>query len=76
MYVKIKDGSSWPDPTNKETRDAMWRLIHTDTPSKADMHRVLAMAEAYDYLITSEEMTLKKVTEKVSSIRKVLKQAT
>ena len=75
MYVKIKDGSSWPDPTNNETIEAMWRLVHLENPSKADMHRVLAMAEAYAYLITSQEMTLKKAMDKISCIRNVIKQA-
>ena len=68
QYLKIKDGSSWPNPSS----EAIWRLRHVSEKSYADIMWVCELAEAYVNLIVHPAFNLKVVSHKISEIRKAI----
>ena len=72
--IKIKDGTTWPDPTGDDFKDLAWRLRYAnESLEKSCFFDAAEIIEAYSTLIAHPAFTLKKVQEKVSGIRKAMK---
>lgn len=73
LWIKIKDGTSWPDPT--AFGEIAWRMIHApDHVTKADMMTAASVMEAYSNLILHPAFTQKIVITKVQGIRNAIKE--
>lgn len=71
LWVKIEDGTAWPDPT--AFGEIGWRMIHApDSVTKADMMTAASVMEAYSDLILHPAFTQKIVIEKIQGIRNVV----
>ena len=69
--IKIKDGTTWPNPYGAEFLSLMWRLRYDqENVSKADLYNAASVMGVYLDLITHPAFTLKRVQEKISGIRK------
>lgn len=73
--VTISDGTSWPNPIGERYNDIVWKLKHNSprTLTRYELQSAAEVMQAYSELITHPAFTLKKVQEKVSSIRKKIK---
>jgi len=72
--IKIEDGTRWPDPSGDDFQALAWRLRHSqDSLKNCCFFNAAEIIEAYSNLILHPAFTLKKVQEKVSGIRKAIK---
>lgn len=73
-WVKLKDGSKWPDPYGVEFLNLTWRLRYDqENIKKEDLYNAASAIGAYFELITHPAFTLKIVQQKVSGIRQANK---
>lgn len=72
--IKIKDGTTWPDPSGDDFQALAWRLRYAhDSLENSCFFAAAEIIEAYSCLILHPAFTLKKVQEKVGGIRKAIK---
>lgn len=73
--VKIQDDTTWPDPTCEEFHDLNRRLRYAAKfeISRAERFQIAQIMDAYNDLITHPAFTLKSVQNKISGIRKAIK---
>ena len=72
--VKIKDGSTWPNPLGEEFSNLAWRMRYNpQSIIQPDLYNAASVMEAYLMLITHPAMTLKAAQEKISMIRKAIR---
>jgi len=71
--VKIKDGSTWPNPAGENYSDLAWRLRYAqDGLTKADFYNAASVMNMYSDLVRNPAFTLKTVQGKISGIRKAI----
>ena len=72
--IKIKDGTTWPNPSGEDFQCLAWRLRYAhDSLEKGCFFAAAEIVEAYSNLILHPAFTLKTVHGKVSGIRKAIK---
>jgi hypothetical protein len=72
--VRINDGSAWPDPTDEKYDNLVYRLCRTQSVfTLSEQQSIASVMEAYYALILHPAFTLKKVSAKISGIRKKIK---
>jgi biotin-(acetyl-CoA carboxylase) ligase len=73
--VRIKNNTSWPNPSSELFSDICWKLRHNkDGLSQSDLYIAAFVMEAYEILINHPAFTLKHVNDVVSGIRKAIKE--
>jgi hypothetical protein len=74
-FLRLENGTRWPNPQSKEYHDLSWRLRHApETISAVDAHNIASAMDAYSMLINHPAYTLKHVQKQVSMIRKAIKE--
>jgi len=71
--VKIKDGTTWPNPAGEKYSDLSWRLRYDqDGLTRTDFYNAAAVMNMYYDLVMNPAFTLKTVQKKISGIRKAI----
>lgn len=72
--IIIRDGTSWPDPSETDFQSLAWRLRYAhNSLDKRCFFNAAEIIEAYSSLILHPAFTLKKVQKKIGGIRKAIK---
>jgi len=72
-FLRLEDGTRWPNPRSEEYHDLSWRLRHApETITQVDAHNIASAMDAYSMIVTHPAYTLARVQKQVSMIRKAI----
>jgi len=74
--IRLKDGTSWPDPSGKNYETLAWRFRYAqDSLGGIDFYCAAEVMEAFESLILHPCRTLKDVQSVVNNLRSHIKTA-